>query len=262
MSTTSASRAPSGATLADVVTVVTSAPDLTKAQCQDMASAVRTVARALGKPPESIPADPAMLARRLAEVAPVSIGITDGRWSNVRSLLGKALALTRPMLPGRHPEPLSSSWQALSDALPTRAHATRLSRLLHWLSARSIEPGGVTDADLLAFAEDLRSASLAKKPEDTWREVARLWNNAVRTVTGWPAITIAIPNRRQTIQCRGLRSPPASRSMSSVTSTASLAVTLLKMALDRCVPRRLSSGSANCAASHRRWSFAAKIRRA
>jgi uncharacterized protein YbjT (DUF2867 family) len=89
MSTTP--RAPSGLTLAAVLTAIAGDADLTNAQRQDMASAVRRVARALGKPPESIPADPPMLARRLAEVAPVSIGVTAGRWSNVRSLFGKEI---------------------------------------------------------------------------------------------------------------------------------------------------------------------------
>ena len=198
MATTPTSRAPSGPTLGDVLTAVTSAIDLTKSQRQDIASAVRTVARVLGKPPESVPADPPLLARRLAEVMPIAIGMTKGRWANVRSLAGKALARTRPMLPGRHRQPLLPAWKALSDALANRGHATRLSRLLHWLSARGIEPATVVEADLLAFAEDLRNASLAKKPADTWRGVAWVWNGAQRTVPGWPAITLAIPKRRKT----------------------------------------------------------------
>ena len=209
MSATPTSRAPSDPTLADVLTAITTATDLPRARRQDMASAVRTVARALDRPPELIPADPPLLARRLAEVAPIAIGITKERWSNVRSLLGKALALTRPMLPGRHREPLSPGWTALYDRLENRSQATRLSRLLHWLSARGIAPEAVTVNDLEAFSAELREASLSKKPDQTWREVAWIWNKAARTVTGWPAVTIPIPKRRKTYTFAWSAFPPS-----------------------------------------------------
>jgi hypothetical protein len=57
-----------------ILTAIAAAPGLTKVQRQDMASAVRTAARILGRPPEQIPADPPLLARRLAEVPPSPVG--------------------------------------------------------------------------------------------------------------------------------------------------------------------------------------------
>jgi integrase len=195
MSTDPLSRA-AHPTLQDVLAAIAAA-DLSKPKRQDLASAVRTAARALGRAPEEIAAEPAFLAKRLAEVAPVALGISPARWANVRSLLNKALALVRPMLPGRHREPLSAAWKALANSL-TRSQATRLSRLLHWMSARCIEPSAVSEADLLSFAEQLRKASLAKKPEQTWREVAWVWNKASREVAGWPAIMVATPKHCQT----------------------------------------------------------------
>jgi hypothetical protein len=142
MSTTHASRAPSGPSLADVLTCVTGAANLSKTQRQNMESAVRTVARALDRPLESIPADPALLARRLDGVAPLAMCMTKGSWSNVRSRLKAAFALARPMLPGRSVQPLSAHWQPLYDALPEN-RGFRLSRLLRHLSTRGIEPGSV-----------------------------------------------------------------------------------------------------------------------
>jgi site-specific recombinase XerD len=193
-------------TLQDVLAAVAAA-DLAKAKRQDLASAVRTAARALGHPPEEISAAP-LLAKRLAEVAPAALGISPGRWANVRSLVGKVLALTRPMLPGRHREPLSAEWKMLVDKL-ARGHTTRLSRLLHWLSARGIEPSMVTEKDLLQFSEELRKASLARKPEQTWREVAWVWNKTAREVAGWPTIAITIAARRRTYTLPWSAFPPS-----------------------------------------------------
>src|SRR5262245_37069999 len=156
--------------LATIPTAIAAAPGLTKAQRQDMTSAVRTAARILGRPPEQIPADPPLLARRLAEVSSVASGISKGRWANVRSLMLKALSLTRPMLPGRHHEPISPAWKRLADKL-NRGQATRLSRLLRWLSGRRITPEALTANDLEVFGTELRASTLARRPEETWRGV-------------------------------------------------------------------------------------------
>src|SRR5262245_23783868 len=164
-----------GPSLATILAAVAVAPGLTKAQRQDMASAARTAARMLGRPPEQIPADPRLLARRLAEVSPIARGISKRRWANVRSLMLKALALTRPMLPGRQREPISPAWVALSYKL-NRGQATRLSRLLRWLSGRGLTPEAVTTHDLEVFGTELRESTLAKSPEETWRGVGRTWN--------------------------------------------------------------------------------------
>src|SRR5262245_27600747 len=169
-----------GPSLATILAAIAVAPGLTKAQRQDMASAVRTAARMLGRPPEQIPADPRLLARRLAEVSPIARG----------------MALTRPMLPGRHRDPISPTWEALSYKL-NRGPAICLSRLLRWLSGRGITPETVTTNDLQMFATELRESTLAKRPEETWREVGRAWNKAKQTIAGWPAITLTIPKRRQ-----------------------------------------------------------------
>jgi hypothetical protein len=94
--------------LADVLTAVQNAADLPERRRQEIASALRTVARALGRPPERIPTDPHRLSARLKEVAPLAIGVSRGRWNNIRALVRTGLALVLPMAPGRHLNKLSS----------------------------------------------------------------------------------------------------------------------------------------------------------
>jgi hypothetical protein len=100
MSTTHLSRADisCGTTLADVIMAIGQA-DLPDRRRQELTSAVRTVARALGRRVEEIPADPRLLANRLSEVAEVAIGLSPGRWANVKSLLRAAMSQVREMSP-------------------------------------------------------------------------------------------------------------------------------------------------------------------
>ena len=152
MSTPTASRAAATPpqSLADVLAAIAAA-ELPERRKQDLASAVRSAARALGRPPEQVPADPRLLASRLAEIAPQALGFSKARWNNVRSLLRAALELVTAMAPGRHLTPLTPAWAALWERLPTRTLKTRLSRLLHYCSAAGIEPEDVDEATFAAF---------------------------------------------------------------------------------------------------------------
>jgi hypothetical protein len=113
--------------------------------------AVRTVARALGRRLEEMPADPRLLANRLAEVAPVAMGLSPGRWANVISLLRAAMSLVGEAGPGRHRTQLSPLWQTLWDRLPTRIAKMRLSRFMHFASVPEIDPARVTAETFAAF---------------------------------------------------------------------------------------------------------------
>jgi hypothetical protein len=85
-------------TLADVILAVRAA-DIPTRRRQEITAALRTVARALRKPPDRVSADPRRLAEALKEVAPLAIGMSVGRWANVRSLTRAGLALVQPMSP-------------------------------------------------------------------------------------------------------------------------------------------------------------------
>ena len=196
MSTQTTSRAPITPpyTLADVLAAITTA-DLPERRKQDLASAVRSAARARGRSTEQVPADPRLLASRLAEIAPQALGFSKARWNNVRSLLRAALELVTAMAPGRHLTPLSPAWQALWERLPTRTLKTRLSRLLHYCSAAGVEPGEVGKTTCASFRDHL-DLTLLKDPEAVFRETLLGWNAARVQVPGWPDLQISIPARR------------------------------------------------------------------
>ena len=183
-------------TLADVISALSHA-DLTDQQRRDQISAVRTIARALGAMPEEIPVDVQQLRARLDALSPGALGVSAGRWANVRSLFGRALRTVRPMLPSRSLIRLSPEWAGLLSGLD-RNRATRLKPLLRCLSQQGITPDAVTAADLHAYRDALTHDRLRRGPERTWDSLVWSWNACVRDVPGWPAVPIERASRRET----------------------------------------------------------------
>ena len=160
---------PAPRTLADLIRRVDLASDLSPRRRQELRSALRTIARLLGPDPALIPAGPPLLVRRLAEIAPAAHGLSRGRWNNIRSLLGAALALTQPMMPGQHREPLTPDWQEHYDRLPSRSQRAILSRFMHHCSAAGIAPEQVNEAVMVSFGAALEQ-SLLKSPATQLRD--------------------------------------------------------------------------------------------
>src|ERR1700730_16514613 len=183
------------ASLADLLATL-QASKLPERRKQEIASAIRTAARALGRSPESIPAEARLLASRLKEVAPAAIGISRGRWNNVRALLRAALALIQPISPGRHRNDLLSEWLALSNELASRSDKIALSRVLHYCSARGIGPNAVTGANFDEYRLHL-DRSLLKRPNESFDITVSPLRRAEEAIEGWPQISVSIPDRRR-----------------------------------------------------------------
>src|SRR6516162_6886537 len=115
-------------TLADVIAAIRAA-DLPERKQQEMVSAFNTAARALGKPPERIPADPSRLMAQLHNVAPQSLEISERRWANALSLIRAGLAVVYPVALRRSRESLSEQWEPLYRQLD-RWGKLKLSRCL------------------------------------------------------------------------------------------------------------------------------------
>ena len=186
------------------------ASNLPERRKQEIASAIRTAARALGRPPENIPAEARLLASRLKEVAPAAIGISHGRWNNVRALLRSALALIQPISPGRHRTDLLPEWLALSNELASRSDKIALSRVLHYCSAQGIGPNAVTEGTFDEYRLHL-GRSLLKRPNETFAMTVRAWRRAAAAIEGWPQVSASIPDRHRQWVFRWDRFPSSLR---------------------------------------------------
>jgi hypothetical protein len=181
-------------TLADLLAAI-GASNLSDRKRQELACAVRTVSRALGKSPENVPADARLLANRLKDVAPAALGISRGRWNNIRSLLRTALALTQPISPGRHQNEVLPEWDALWSRLP-RSQKIALSRVVRFCSARGIIPNAVTKQTFDDYRLHLEF-SLLKRPSETFAMTVRAWQQAEVAIPEWPQIGVSLPDRRR-----------------------------------------------------------------
>jgi integrase len=180
--------------LSDVIARLDHAGHLTRRQRADLRSAVRTVGRILDRPLSELPAHPEFLRKRLEAVVPAAVGLTAARWTNVRSLLRKALDATGfAVMPGRYLAPLTPAWATLHDRLPTRTLSIGLSRFLHFCSASGIEPGTVSPETFQTFREALEHESLLSDPRTVHREACRCWNMAAEHVAEWPRCMVDVP---------------------------------------------------------------------
>ena len=188
--------APSRLTLADLKALISrgNLPARVKA---DYRSAINTVTRVLGGKPELIGADPGLLRRRLEGVAPAAHGLSPGRWANIRSLLGKALALMRPVMSSRTVAPVSPAWERLLHGL-TRNRRERLLAMARYLSSKGIEPEAVSLTDLESYHQSIVNDRLRAGAEKTWDSIAWTWNACHREVSGWPDVQIPRASRRET----------------------------------------------------------------
>jgi hypothetical protein len=181
--------------LADLLTTV-AVSNLPERKRQELSSAIRTTARALGRLPENVPADCRLLASRLKDVAPTAIGISPGRLANIRSLLRTSLALVQPISPGRHQNDLLPEWLALWNELTSKSDRIALSRVLRFCSARGIGPNAVTKETFDDYRFQLER-SLLKRPAETFAMTVRAWRRAQAAIPGWPQLGVSIPDRRR-----------------------------------------------------------------
>jgi integrase len=159
------------------------------------------VAKALGRRPEEIEANPRLLGMRLKDLSAAALGISDGRLANIKSLFRQALGMVTPVMPGRSDAPLSAAWDALMGHLAGNRHRPdriRVMRLVRWLSGEEIAPEAVATADLGRFEKRLLGEALLKNPAATWRDAVEAWNRCVEKVPGWPQLRIERQSRKET----------------------------------------------------------------
>ncbi len=186
---------PSRATLADLLDLINTT-DWPYRVKMDVRSAVRSVGRLIGAELAEIEADVPSLRRRLEALSPETVGLTKGRWNNIRSLFGKALALAVDVIPSRAKEPVLPEWAAALALIPEnrRWHLTPLAR---FLGSRGVLPSNVTSSDLEAYHAALISDRLRSDPEGTWNSITWSWNACVREFPAWPQILIDRVSRKE-----------------------------------------------------------------
>lgn len=184
--------------LADLRDRLASDLSLPEGRQRDMISALSSLARALGRPLNAILADPAIIRADIAPLTAAMAGFKPGRWRNVQSLVGAALACAGLVtVQGRIREKPTAAWLAalalLGDEIGSGFHLWRFAR---WCSSAEISPSAVCDEVVVAYERALADHSLVSEPKRAAREAARAWNEAVITHPTWPQQTLNVPDNR------------------------------------------------------------------
>jgi integrase len=156
--------------------------------------------------PASVPASLQLLRARINAVRPAAQRITSKSWSNLRSNFRAAVLQDQT----RRPRQALLEWRQLHAALPDTRMKNGLSRFISYCEANAILPAAVSDAVSTQFLEHLDRHTLVAKPRGLHRNVCRLWNKALDTVPGWPAVRLTVPDYRPPRRTLPLSSFPAS----------------------------------------------------
>lgn len=86
--------APAGFTsLDDLLKAVTESVALSDRQRSDRRSAIKSLARMIGRQPAEVSAQPRVLRRQMEAIAPARFDVSAARWTNIRSLVLNALKI-------------------------------------------------------------------------------------------------------------------------------------------------------------------------
>jgi integrase len=178
--------------------------ELTPVRRRDLASGLRRVAKALGSPPEVVPADPTWLRPRLERVAPASLGLSAKSWSNALSDVRAALVLFGCVRRRYNRKAdLSPPWREQWDSVLTSGDRTlrpALSRFVYFLNSLDIPPENVSDEHVAAYRDALAADEIRKSPTEVYRNAILAWNLAGKRISGWPQQRLSLPSRTNRIK--------------------------------------------------------------
>ena len=186
---------PSKPSLADALKVLETAP-LSAVQKRDTRSAVMTFCKALGLSPSDVPANAAYIRRKLEGMSYLALGLSKGRWSNIKTGILRAVSLVGRTYPSRNTAPLLSEWSVLLADLPSSMRR-KLSAGARYFSCSGITPDAVTLEDLHRYRDAILNDRLRANAESAWDHFLWAWNRAASLhPTSWPQTVIPRPVKR------------------------------------------------------------------
>ena len=186
----------------DLIRRIEAAQNLSPSRRRDLQSGLRLVAKALGRPPSQVPADPKWLRPRLVRITPMAIGLRAKSWSNILSNTRAALeqfGLERRRNYRR--DELAPDWLRLWIlACSDRTIKLALRRFVFFLNQQDVRPEDVTETHALEYLDALEQSEISRSPDTSYRAAINGWNLAVERLPDWPRRKLTRPSRRKLIQ--------------------------------------------------------------
>lgn len=196
--------------LADALAVATARSLFGPARLRDVRSAVERIAKMLGRPAAELPAQPEGLRPLLLTILPARHGISRKSLANIRADLGALLAaLDLAERLGRTDVDLWPVWQRLVESVSLSVQRASLRAFARWAQGEGYGPAEIDEAVIEKFRTWRRTRTLDLHVNTSVGAVRRIWNNAVRTVPGWPQRRLAAPKDPRALALPRARFMPA-----------------------------------------------------
>ena len=186
------------ASLQDVLDAVLHCPTLTQRRRQDIASALRTLAKLTNRPLSAHLSNVRAVRRLLDAVKPALHGLSQGRWANVRSLIFRGLDIAG-VERRRHGDcsPVSVAWGALLAPLRARPLRVAIMPFARYCTPLGIDPAQVAQTTFNDYGTYLEQLSSRTRPREAHLDLRRAWNRAgEENYPVWPSIRFAVDDRR------------------------------------------------------------------
>jgi hypothetical protein len=170
------------------------AEDLSEDKRRHWMCSLRIVAKALGRPPQLVPARWTAVRIPISRLHHAQMGVTAKTLANHKANVRAALSwfAKEENVPLRG-APLSEAWAKLSQAITNFRRRANLSSLMRYCSASSIDPEEVNEAVLDACMAYRAATTALKADFAARRRIARAWNACIGVVPGWPSQRLVEP---------------------------------------------------------------------
>lgn len=178
---------------ADAIAAIEQGSELPPSRRTHWVCSLRQIAKALGRPVESVAARWGAVALKVNQLHHVGSGVEWKTLANHKSNAKAALHWYRKdnELPLRG-MPLAPEWQQLRGRIKDRSHLAKLSGLIRYCSMKAIAPEAVTDAIVDEYMRYRGETTALAVDIKARRAIARAWN-ASRRLPGWPQQTLTEP---------------------------------------------------------------------
>ena len=180
--------------LADAMAAIAADASVPQARKQYWQTSMRSLATAIGRPPESLPCRLTALRHPVNRLNAAAIGWSDKTLANHKSNLKAAIHhyIKQENVPVRGAS-LNADWVDVMQSIVAVRSRRLLSSLARFCSIRNFAPRSVT--------EDIVASCLAFREETTFhhggiayhRDVVKAWNDCVGHVPGFPNRILALP---------------------------------------------------------------------
>lgn len=181
--------------LADAMAFIEVDKGLQETKRRHWLTSLRSIARGIRLPPESLPARLTALRHHLGRLNAVRMEIEPKTLANHKANVRAAILhfTGANNIPTRG-VPLSPDWSSLMGTIPEVKASRLLSGIARYCSSRGHKPSAISEklvADYFTFRHD---TSLYETGSARQRELMRAWNRCVETVPGWPPFSLMLPS--------------------------------------------------------------------